>query len=269
MKIGYSFASRAKTSLRHLLGTTVIAAAMSMSAQPAQASLISDVASIVYDPLKLSKAGGDILETVRRVEGIMNQASKLEAATNTDITNRLQQAQGIIDSVQSYVDKDLAITNVMVANWLAQLNVLETQLYADIVRVLDKVQCVTWRATHQDVAHAVADALNTLGKANIKVKLLGATIIDVKTNQVTVKAADQAYLSIRDGYLARLKTLDEHSPAYTIVSYYGAIAQLAADSMCAYKEGAAEQVFLDREYMQYHQLSMMWTTIPVDPEAAR
>lgn len=227
----------------------------------AKADVVGDFRDELTDPLKLGKASNNILESVERMQLMLNQVGSLEATTNADLAERIRQAKVVVDNVIAAVDRAAKNLREIVTEAENSLASLERSIYLDAQRILDKVQCVAQNATDQ-AEEAVAKAAGALRESDPHITFLGFTIIDLKLNKVHITDPDRAYLSIRDGYLKTLETtLRPTDSAYTIISAYANIGRVAWKTRCAYPVNSPAQAFLLNQEFDYLRLAKSWESI--------
>jgi len=229
---------------------------------PARADVLGDIGGILTDPLKLGKASQNILESVQRLQLMLNQIGSLEATTNSDLADRILQVKDVVDEVIAAVDRNVANLSQIIAQAEMQIASLEQTIYLDAQSILDKVQCVAQNIATIQVQEAVANAVSALSDADPSIRFLGIKIIDLKARKVQITDPDQAYISIREGYLKRLSALRPTDSAYTIVSTYANIERLAEGASCAYRDPTLAALFLKEEF-NYQRLAEPWANIPV------
>lgn len=236
--------------------------ALSSVSSPARADVIPDFSGVLTDPFKLGRASDNILQSVERMQLMLNKVGELEATTNADLAARIGEVKVIIDKVIDAADRDLVTLKQIIAQAEADIASLENTIYHDVERILDRVQCVAQNMATIQLQQAVASAADALNQADPSIKLLGFKIIDLRTSKVQITDPDLAYTSIRDGYLKRLATLGPTDSAYTILSTYANIERLAESASCAYNDPTVVAIFL-REEFNYQRLAQPWKTVNV------
>lgn len=244
-----------------LIGTLVLPGVF--APPPARANVFGDAWGIVTDPLKLGKASDNLLQSVERIQLMLNQVGQLEATANVDLANRISQVQQLVDGVISAVDRNVANLRDIVAQAEVQMASLEQIVYLDAQSILDKVQCVAQNIATIQVQEAVANAVAALHDSDPSITFLGIKIINLKTRNVVITDPDQAYISVRDGYLKKLAALGAGDDAYTIVSTYANIERLAEGASCAYRDPTLASLFLKEEF-NYRRLAEPWANIPME-----
>src|SRR5689334_13010651 len=86
---------------------TLVALGTLVVAPSAKADVVGDLRDTLTDPLKLGKASNNILESVERMQLMLNQIGTLERTTNTDLTNRIDQVKEEVDKVIAAVDRNV------------------------------------------------------------------------------------------------------------------------------------------------------------------
>ena len=230
---------------------------------PAKADdVIGDFSGILTDPLKLGHASDKILQAVQRMQQMLNQAGTIEATTNTDLAARIHDVKDIVDRVISAVDQDVANLSQIIAQGETQIALLEDTIYRDVESILDKVHCLVQNITTVQLQEAVASSVAALKDADPSIRFLGINIVDLKLRKVEITEPDQAYISIKNGYLKKLDKLVSTDRAYTIVSTYANIERLAEDASCSYHDPTLVAMFLKEEF-EYRRLAEPWKTVPV------
>jgi hypothetical protein len=228
---------------------------------PAKASVIGDFTGILTDPLKLGRASDNILQSVERVQAMLNQVGALEATTNVDLANRISDVKDIVDEVIGAVDHNVANLGEIVKQAEDRMASLEQIIFIDAQSILDRVQCVAENMATVQIQEAVANAVATLVRSDPHIALFGIKIIDLKAGNVQITDPDKAYMSLRDGYLKRLAALRATDSAYAIVSTYANIERLAQGASCAYRDPTLAAFFLKQEF-DYQRLAEPWSIIP-------
>jgi hypothetical protein len=247
-----------------ILAITAILTSSSLRVSVAHAS-IGDIAKnviveangIVTDPFKLGKASENILEAVERINKTVKEVQSLEHTTNQDVQDRLVQVQQIVDDVVSGARTDIAAAEQAVED-------IEDKLYADVMAVLQKAECVAQDIATIQLQEAIASVINTTTDAHIGVTVLGVEIIKVHSNRVEVIDPDKAYVTSRDASLAYMRSLGPNANAYEILSALANISRIALLTRCSYQGNALDSV-LFREQQEYDLLARQWSdTVPVD-----
>lgn len=228
----------------------------------AKADVIGDFSGILTDPLKLGKASENILQSVERMQLMLNKVGSLEATTNADLADRISQVKDIVDQVIAAVDRNVANLANIIAQAENKLASLEQTIYRDAQSLLDKAQCVTQNIATVQMQEAVANAVAALSDSDLGITFFGFKIIDLKARKVQITDPDQAYISVRNGYLRKLSRLRPTDSAYAIISTYVNIERLAENASCAYRDPTLAVLFLKEEF-NYRRLTEPWARIPV------
>jgi hypothetical protein len=228
----------------------------------AKADVIGDLSGIVSDPLKLGNASSDILESVKRIQLMLNQVGSIEATTNVDLANSIAQVKDVVNEVVTAVDQNVANLSQVISQAETKMAALEQTIYIDAQSLLNQAQCVAHNITTTDVQEAIADAVASLQASDPTVKILGIRVVSIKLKQVQIIDPDQAYISIRDAYKKKLAALGPTDSAYTIISTYANIERVALDASCAYTDPTLLAMFHKEEFT-YSSLSQPWVKMNV------
>jgi len=229
---------------------------------PARADVLGDVWGIATDPIKLGRASQNILNSVERIQQMLNQLGNVESTTNQDLTDRINQVKGVVDEVITAVNQNASNLQQIIDDAEQKIAALENQIYLDAESLLDRVQCIAQNLATIQIQQAIANAVAELREADPEITFLGITIINLHLRQIKITDPDRAYMSVRDGYLNRLNALGPDSSAYTIVSIYGNIERLAEGASCAYRDPTVALIFLKEEF-NYRRLAAPWANIPM------
>ncbi len=235
-------------------------------AHRAHAFAIGDIPDLITDPLKLGKASQNILEAVERIQLMLNQLSNIEGTVNQDLKARIDQVKGVVDEVIAAADRGEDALKQILAQAENTVLSLERQIYIDAESLIDQVQCVAQNIASVQIQEAIANAVAELKQSNPGISLFGIRIVNLDLKQVIITDPDQAYISVRDGYLKRLDGLQPSSSAYTIVSTYANVERLAQESSCAFRDPELAAIFLSEQF-KYQVLASAWQTVPVVMQA--
>lgn len=215
------FRTAAATVLAVLIATTTLS-------QDARAkSFLADLWGVATDPLKLGQASTTVASSAQR---ILIELDQLQARTNYDITQRLEQVRSIIQETMSG-------TRDLIADAELRIKRLEAAIYQDAMRLLHEAECVPETVLNDQLPRSFATLLNQFQRAEPGVRLFGVRIISAGTNEVTVEDPDKAYLSAETKAFEILrKTVTDKTPAYQIVSTYENLARAARLTRCHYRD---------------------------------
>jgi Holliday junction resolvasome RuvABC endonuclease subunit len=228
----------------------------------AKADPIGDLSGILANPFKLGQASSGILESVERIQQMLSQVGSIEATTNADLANRISQVKGVVDDVITAVDQNVATLSQVISQAETQMAALERAIYIDAQNLLNQVQCVAHNITTIDVQEAIANAVASFQASGATVKILGVGVINLKLKTVQIIDPDQAYISVRDGYLKQLAAIGPADSAYKIISIYSNIERVALDASCAYTDPTLLAKFHTEEF-KYSTLSQPWNKMNV------
>jgi Holliday junction resolvasome RuvABC endonuclease subunit len=232
-------------------------------ASPAKANTVGDdFSGILTDPLKLGKASDNILESVKRMQAMLDQAGSLEATTNAHLAARIQDVKDIVNKVLNAVDQHVADLKQIIADAELKIALLEAKMFQDIKALLHQVQCVAQNIGTQQLQQAIVSSLATLKAADPGIKILGFKIVGTDWKTVEVQDPDQMYRSLKAGYEKKLDNLRPTDSAYTIVSTYANLERLAENAGCAYSNLTISEMFV-KEELKYEGLSEPWKTVSV------
>src|ERR1700729_1947690 len=103
--------------------------ALSSVSSPARADVIGDFSDILTDPFKLGRASDNILQSVERMQLMLNKVGELEATANADLAARIGEVKVIIDKVIDAADRDLVTLKRIIAQAEADIASLESTIY--------------------------------------------------------------------------------------------------------------------------------------------
>jgi hypothetical protein len=232
----------------------------------AKADAIGDLSGILKDPLKLGNASGDLLESVERIQLMLNQVGSVEATTNVDLANRIAQVKDVVNEVVTAVDQNVANLSQIISQAEAKMTTLEQTIYLDAQSLLNQVQCVAQNITTIDAQQLVANMVLSLYKSDPTITFAGIDVVKLKVGTVQITDPDQAYISARDGYLKKLAALGPSDSAYTIISTYANIERLAVNTSCAYTDPTL-LAMLHKEQFDYSRLGKPWGIMNVTVSA--
>jgi len=225
-------------------------------------SVIADAWGIAVDPIKLGRASQNILNSVEQVQLLLNQIGSVETRTNQDLADRISQMKSIVDGVVLAVDQNVANLREIITEAEQKIVALEKQIYLDAESLLDRVQCVAENIMKVQLQEAIADSVAELIAANVSINVRGFKIFNLRLKEIQVTDPDQAYISVRDGYLRRLNALKPNDSAYTIVSAYANIERRAQEASCLVPDPTVQAELLKEEF-EYRRLAGAWAVVPV------
>jgi hypothetical protein len=229
-------------------------------ASAAHADVLSDIGGVITDPFKLGKASENILESVNRINAMLQE---LEGKTNQDLKDRIAQVQTLVDGVISAVDRNVKDVKEIVANAEAQINKLEEKIVSDAEELLHKVQCTVRVILDQEIENGLTKIVEQLRSANPALRLFGIPIANITVRQIKTEDPFDAYLETKAALLAEYRKIGPHDGAYKIPQTFGNIATLAYLTRCedtANTKPAVDQILL-KEEIEFKRLQQPWTSV--------
>jgi hypothetical protein len=177
----------------------------------ARADIFGDFAGLVTDPLKLGRLSDRLQQTVMDA---LAQVQQLLGRANDIAEQRLNQVKDIVEfAIQG--------GEAVEAKAFADLQKLESQIMADLNRVIFRARCAAVVTLNGSLQNAIAQALETLAASQPSLTIIGLPIGRLHLKNVTIPEPDKAYFQ---AYHGRLKTLDslvnDNTNAYEMLSTY-------------------------------------------------
>jgi hypothetical protein len=97
----------ARIGLRFCIAGTLVL--QSLVIPPARANVFD------FDPLQLGHASDNILQSVERIQLMLDQVGSLEKTTNADLANRISQVKDVVDEVIAAVNQNAANLREIIA----------------------------------------------------------------------------------------------------------------------------------------------------------
>ncbi|VWC91818.1 hypothetical protein BLA39750_01945 [Burkholderia lata] len=242
--------------VRIALASSVVAIAYFCSPMPCQATLLGDVWGITTDPLKLGRGSENILDSVIRIQQVIQDLDSLEIRTNSDIAKRIQDLKLIIDEVIASVNNGLAVEQQLVQEVAA----IEADIFQKAEILIEDAQCAVAVAANE-VDTELKQAAFTIHQVNPTIRIFGIPVVKMTTDNVKVQDPWQTYQSIAAYHISEVEQLAPDSPANEFVHHYAEIVRLGRRTQCLYR-GQPTALWLEQVYIApYNALQKQWVTI--------
>ena len=191
-----------------IVGVTIISL-LPLRVPSVRASTVSDVLGdfegIVTDPIKLGKASDNLLKAVQRLGPMVDELKQIPGEVNTDLIDRLNQVQTIVNKVISDVDKNVANIDDLIHDAEKKVQDLEAKIFQDAAKLIDKARCAV-NIELMQMQQTVEETINNLFTADPGFSIPGVgRVLHFTGNQIAIPHTDQAYIATRDRLLKSLE----------------------------------------------------------------
>ncbi len=233
---------------------------MALSCAGAQASFISDVWGIANDPLKLGAGSANMLQSVIRIQQIINDLGPVEAKANSDIQARLADVKDIVSQAMAAIDRG----EVVAQNLILQIEMLAEEIESRAEKLIESTKCAVVVAS-DELNQALKEAALTLKKAKPGLSIFGFRVIELETNEVEIRDPWEAFQGVVDVHLTAIRGFKPETPAKEFLHRYGEIVRLARKAQCHYK-GDPSAWYIERNFvLKFTSLAAAWVAV-VNPQ---
>lgn len=222
-----------------------------------ESSFAFSVTGFLSDPLKLDSSSKRISASLDRS---LRQLAAIQDETDADVREYLEQIEEIVRSFNSEIRAGIADIDQIVAKAISKAEQLEQQIYKDAVKLIWRAQCAAEVTLTDSLQRGLADAINSIRRADPSFKILGVPIGRAEVKPVDVPDPDLAYRAIKRKYLERLNKVDEFDDPYVFISTYSNLARLARQTRCHYLGQSAGDLFV-RDFFEFERLAAPWKDI--------
>jgi hypothetical protein len=235
------------------------------SAGSPERHVLSDVAGIVVDPLKIERGSENVLKSTKIISASLDrtllQLKQLQEKTDLDIRSYLAQIDEIVTSVNSTIYEEGQRVEQIILTLADKAESLENQAHQDAIDLIWRVQCAIEVTATDTVQRALADALNSIRASEPTFVVFGIPTGKLNLQPVDIKDPDIVYRAIKKKRLQWLnEDLTENDDAYIIRSAYLNLARLSKLTQCHYIGHDSEVIFI-RDYYEFERLSMPWNRV--------
>jgi len=204
----------------------------------AVAGLWGDLAGLVKDPLKLDSMSKRLQTAARHS---LAQIDVIREKSNKDAEERLEQLRAVIDFA-------LQGGAAVEAKAYSDMMTLESKIFEDATKFVFEARCTAITLANGTAQNAIVTALANIAAAQPTIKVFGFEIVQYSSKSVPINDPDKFYFETKKIVLADLdRSLTENSAAYTLISAYANLANLAESTRCFYLNKPHEIYFIREE----------------------
>ena len=216
------------------------------------------------------------------VDQARDAAFAIEAQTNKDVTDRLNQVDAIVEKTisevkaleaQTFADADalVASVNALILNELAQVSALEKKFVSDLALLIDQAECKVDLSVNEALKDALGGVGKFLGTNRIEVTppvmyagerkslcVPGLQNCEISRTFALKTPFSATYFEIRDYLIGRLDGARDDTPIESVVSTYQYIAELAKRTGCFMR--GSESTY-DEDFVFYITKARQWQIV--------